>query len=295
MSLFYVYLWTNAVNGKQYVGKGQRDRYSSHLNPSATSTFSSAVRKYGRENFTCTFLAFGLTEDLALCLEAAAIKAYSTKTPCGYNLTDGGEIGPTGHKQTAETKELRASKLRGRKRAPELSLLLSSLFKGKPQPEYVVEAKRQRRLSPEAKAKISAALQGHVQTEESKKKRAETMRDIWKIRDREAASSKGKERYSSITSREAHSHTTAEKVAEMRFLFSLRVPPSRIATRYDLSQAQTDAICKGKRWCIELPALGQEAEERLKVLACELIEESSSLRRAAGMKGHAKRWGRTFP
>lgn len=92
----YLYLLTNTVNGKQYVGITSRKvtkRYIEHLHAAknGTTLIARALNKYGREAFTLQ--GIGEASDWsALCqAEQAAILAYNTLVPHGYNMTLGGE------------------------------------------------------------------------------------------------------------------------------------------------------------------------------------------------------------
>lgn len=224
---YYIYCWTCSVNGKQYIGKGLRDRYSSHMNPGAKTVLALAARKHGREAFTVEFLAKGLTENEAFAVEMAAIRDRKTIAPNGYNLTAGGE-----------------------------------------------------------------GASGCVRDAEYRKTKAAASRKMWETRDKEPLRQLQARRYADCAVREAQGKLTGQVVASIRFLYALGVPPRRISTRFELSQQHTSDICSRKAWDVELPPLSPEAEGLLRVLASELIEESRQLRRAAGMKGHEKRWGR---
>jgi len=106
-----VYLVTNIINNKQYVGyttKTLEERKKTHLYKSNSKTsshyfylFKKALRKYGVENFKweIIFQCNSLTE----CQEKEKyfIKKYNTISPNGYNLTEGGNGGI----QSDETKE----------------------------------------------------------------------------------------------------------------------------------------------------------------------------------------------
>lgn len=93
---FCVYLITCTVNGKQYVGKAadperrwyqhrQKDRRSAHR------PLYRAMRKYGTAAFTAEVLSWHQTAPEAFATEIETIARLRTKTPYGYNLTDGGE------------------------------------------------------------------------------------------------------------------------------------------------------------------------------------------------------------
>jgi group I intron endonuclease len=102
----YLYLLTNAVNGKQYVGITSRPvqkRLLEHLQRATTGTthIARAIKKYGREAFTMKVIGEA-TDWAALCeAEQVAILSYNTFKPHGYNLTRGGE-GVTGYEQSLE-------------------------------------------------------------------------------------------------------------------------------------------------------------------------------------------------
>jgi len=108
-----VYLLTNVINGKQYVGKTvgklaarwNRHKYDS-CNRIRDTLLGRAVRKYGAKNFVPSVLANADTEVELAQLEQDFIYAYqSNHRQFGYNLTDGGE-GSTGFQHSDETKQL---------------------------------------------------------------------------------------------------------------------------------------------------------------------------------------------
>ena len=89
----YIYLITNKINGKIYIGKHSTDKLNDYYIGSGV-LFRKAIQKYGRENFTKEYLAFCDTEEKLNWLERFYIKKYKAKE-VGYNLSDGGE-GPSG-------------------------------------------------------------------------------------------------------------------------------------------------------------------------------------------------------
>ena len=113
----YLYLLTNTVNGKQYVGMTSRKvskRFMEHLQKAknGTTLLARALHKYGGEAFTLEVI--GEASDwAALCqAEQDAIIAYNTLHPHGYNITEGGG-GALGRKHTEETKRRISEKKTG--------------------------------------------------------------------------------------------------------------------------------------------------------------------------------------
>ena len=94
-----IYLITNNINQKQYVGQTimtLKQRWNKHLSVSRQENptgIAGAIKKYGKDNFTMQLLATCNIEDLN-DLEQYYIKKYDTFNN-GYNLTLGGEGGKT--------------------------------------------------------------------------------------------------------------------------------------------------------------------------------------------------------
>lgn len=100
MNTYCVYVHTNKVNGKKYVG------ITSALDPNKRwgdgkgystrqPAFHAAIRKYGWENFDHEILLTGLTHYMACKMESYYIEkleTYINEHPDkGYNMTKGGE------------------------------------------------------------------------------------------------------------------------------------------------------------------------------------------------------------
>jgi group I intron endonuclease len=116
-----VYLVTNKVNGKKYVGQTSRrliDRWRGHQTPlrkQRNSCLYNAIQKYGAENFEVkTLVVVGSKQEMDY-YECKLIKAFDTKVPKGYNITDGGE-GPSGYKHSEEARKAISRKAMGNKR-----------------------------------------------------------------------------------------------------------------------------------------------------------------------------------
>jgi group I intron endonuclease len=116
-----VYLITNKVNGKQYVGqtvKRLSSRWSEHKCSDTNTRISRTIRKHGAENFTIETLHTCETKEEMDFVEMFYIALLNTKTLNGYNITDGGE-GTHGMYPSPETVEkMRQAKL-GKKQTPE--------------------------------------------------------------------------------------------------------------------------------------------------------------------------------
>jgi group I intron endonuclease len=96
-----VYLVTNKVNGKKYVGQTVqtlKKRWSSHGSDMkrrrGPHALVHALLKYGKENFSIRTLKICRTREELNTLEKHLIVKFKTKAPNGYNITDGGDGTP---------------------------------------------------------------------------------------------------------------------------------------------------------------------------------------------------------
>lgn len=93
-----IYIATNIVNGKRYVGQtinSLRQRKNEHISSSRVCYFHSALKKYGISNFDWMILHECNNIDDLNKLETHYIKVYNTFVDSGdcdggYNLTTGG-------------------------------------------------------------------------------------------------------------------------------------------------------------------------------------------------------------
>lgn len=98
-----VYVATNLVNGKQYVGlttktievrRKEHEWYANRPNDPHHQAFQSALAKYGFDNFSWDVVFEG--EDLSdLRKEETRQIVERRSSTIGYNLSDGGEFGRT--------------------------------------------------------------------------------------------------------------------------------------------------------------------------------------------------------
>ncbi len=112
-----IYLRTNIINGKQYVGQANDfERRESEWKWGDTYTggiIDKAKMKYGVENFKSEILKECQTQDELNFWEQYYIKELNTKYPNGYNLTDGGG-GMSGFKHSEEHNKKMSKVLKGR-------------------------------------------------------------------------------------------------------------------------------------------------------------------------------------
>lgn len=203
MTTWAVYIITNKANGKQYVGitKNLKRRWHDHkvANGSAPALHA-AIKKYGIEGFVFSHLCDAFDFESACDIEQMLIQQHNTKSPYGYNLTDGGE-GVVGRSMSKEEKEVRRAislaftkslspeersakfGVKGRKLTSEQKEKISASNKGKnlgkkPSDEVrakmsaAQKAKPRKPLSEETKQKIRQSLLGRKMPESEKPKHA---------------------------------------------------------------------------------------------------------------------------
>jgi group I intron endonuclease len=86
-----IYIITNIVNKKQYIGisTNLKRRWRDHA--LSDSLIGRAIKKYGKNNFIFEHIADAFSYEFAQTLERNLISEYNTKRPNGYNITEGGE------------------------------------------------------------------------------------------------------------------------------------------------------------------------------------------------------------
>ena len=168
-----VYLVTNTVNGKRYVGQTVRtlkQRWKEHIRDSkdiSKTHFHNAIRKYGPENFLLKTLVWCKNTDEMDTKEKHYISSMKTLRPDGYNLTTGGD-GSFGYKHTEKSlrKMRRIQKanptlgMLGKKHSKETRELLSKL---------AYSRTPRKPCSKETRAKISKSKLGKKRKPFSKK------------------------------------------------------------------------------------------------------------------------------
>ena len=111
---FYVYLTTNLVNGKQYVGDHTINVHESNYYIGSGVLLKKAIKKYGEEKFFKEILEHFPSKKLAFESQEKYIKMFDTLSPNGYNLSPKGGTHITGGKHSEETIKLMKERAKGR-------------------------------------------------------------------------------------------------------------------------------------------------------------------------------------
>jgi len=120
--MYEVYLITNRVNHKKYVGvtkRGYRCRFREHISSAkcgSNNLLHCAIRKYGESNFSVELIKSNVSTDDIGNVEQYYIEYYNSyyKNRCGYNMTIGGN-GTIGYVFTDEVKKRMSKANSGRK------------------------------------------------------------------------------------------------------------------------------------------------------------------------------------
>jgi group I intron endonuclease len=191
----YIYLRTNKINGKKYVGQTKdikdRNRKWNNLNCKyGGCVINNARKKYGVDGFSFELLKECPNEEMNYW-EMYYIKQYNSKKPYGYNATDGGD---STYERTDEIKKKISATLKTSEKAKIARTKAAAALRGRKQSPETIEkraaAHRGKKLSEETKAKISDANKGKKRTEEAKAKIAAAHRG--KKRPDIAAAKRGK-------------------------------------------------------------------------------------------------------
>lgn len=165
MKKFTVYMHTNRLNNKKYIGITCQEPKKRWRNGKGYKNgyFASAINKYGWDCFIHGILYENISEDMAKQIEINLISKYNTMDKrYGYNLVEGGNV-TTGYSHTEEAKRKMSNSKKG-------------VFSGRSNPMYgkygelapaygikrskefcdaVSENNRKRFISEETKSKIS--------------------------------------------------------------------------------------------------------------------------------------------
>ena len=185
----FIYLTTNNINGKKYIGQ-RKYSYDKDTYLGSGTILKKAVKKYGKENFSRYIISFAYSEIEMNILEEYYIELHNAVTsPNYYNLADGGKSGnKLAMKSTEEIAEIykkRADTISNKsdEEKAETSRKRSEAWENK-SPEKMAEIGRKisqsisgekhpfygKKFSDEHKRKISEAKIGVKFSEEHKQK-----------------------------------------------------------------------------------------------------------------------------
>jgi len=88
-----VYITTNLINGKQYVGDHSTNNIDDNYLGSGKVALWPAIKKYGKENFKKEILEQFDTKQQAFDAQEKYIIKYNTLVPAGYNISPSGGHG----------------------------------------------------------------------------------------------------------------------------------------------------------------------------------------------------------
>lgn len=252
-----VYVHTNKINGKKYVGitsRNPEDRWDYGCGYRGQVYFYRAIQKYGWDNFKHEVLLTNETKEYACAAEKCLIKAYASNNPkYGYNLSSGGEGGATGIPWSEERRKALSDKLKGRTFSDEWRAKIS-------------ESRIGTHLSEETKKKLSEQRQGELNnfygkhhSEESKR----IMSEKAKQRDKSTINTDGlklggvksytEESYKKLSESNRGENSGTAKLTENQVINILKMiqenmPYAEIKQRYNISDAQISRIKTKKRW-----------------------------------------------
>lgn len=173
----HVYIVTNKLNGKIYIGQTIRSiqtRLKEHqLESSKCRAFAGAIKKHGWKNFHIEW--YECSVDELNKHEKWMIQLMGTLSPGGYNLMEGGG---SGGKRSEETKRKISEAQLGKIVSEEIRQKISEALRGEKHPMWGEHH------SEETKRKISESQLGISKSDEARQKMSES--HIGKTRSKES-------------------------------------------------------------------------------------------------------------
>lgn len=165
----FIYMTTNLINGKRYIGKHKYNgRENSYIGSGIL--LKKAIEKYGKENFKREILVECATYETLNEMEKYYIEKYDAcNNKMFYNIATGGEGGDITVGMTKERYEEYCEKFRG-----ENNPMYGTKRLGKEAPMYG------KKLTDEHKKKISESRMGLTQTQETREKISKTFKEKYR-------------------------------------------------------------------------------------------------------------------
>lgn len=232
----FLYIITNTVNGKKYVGQTRASLHKRFINHCARkdersqSYISNAIQKYGKENFIIEPLLEIDSQDVLNELESEFIAQFCTLSPNGYNLTTGGES-PKLHDDTKA--KIRAARL-GKPLSEEHKRKIGEALRNSPAVKAANVARRSFRHTPESRQKMSEFRKGKPCPWKAVKWTAE-MKE------------KRGQKYAAAGN--PNSSLTWEKVDRIREMYATGgYSQCTLASTFEIDQTQISRIVLNKQW-----------------------------------------------
>lgn len=208
----YLYMFRNRNNDKAYIGVtvDPNQRLRRHAaGKSAALSFNRAVKKYGIEGFVFQILAIFDDVNAANHHENAAIAAFGTLSPRGYNLIGGAPRSKYFGPMSQETKDKIGAANQKNKLSKEHLEKMLKAREGKP------NHNQGKTFSPEYRAKLSEAHKGVPLSIEHRANMIKAIKCSWANKtpeQLEAYSRKMREQWAQMTpeQRAEHSKKTSE-------------------------------------------------------------------------------------
>lgn len=160
----YIYLTTNTVNGKIYVGQHKSTKFDAWYVGSGIRLLN-AIKYYGKDKFNVEVLDTAESKEELNEKEIYWIRKLDSRNDAiGYNLSRGGE----GHIVSGDTRERLSAVNKGRKRTEETRRKLSESNKGNKKLSQANKGKK--------RPQISEALKKHFASDEARKAQSERLR-----------------------------------------------------------------------------------------------------------------------
>ena len=178
MKQYYIYITTNLINQKRYIGKHHGELDDDYLG--SGTLLKRAIEKYGKQNFKKDILYISQSDQENSLKEKEFIKAFNaTIDPSFYNIHEGGDGGNTiaGYtpEQSIAYKKKISERVKGEKN-PRYGTHLTEEIKEKIRQnrntDYMQTAEYKKNMSIATSGKKNG-MYGKHHTEESKKKMSE--------------------------------------------------------------------------------------------------------------------------
>lgn len=173
----YIYLTTNLINNKKYIGQKKSSTFLYEKYLGSGSLLRKAINKYGRENFKVELLCECDSKEELDAKEIFYIALYdATNNPEYYNLTKGGESGFGGPKFKGHSHTEDAKKRISDKTSGENNPFYGCHHTDECKQRMRDAAKHRAPVSAETREKLSKIHKGVKFTEEHKRKISEAQK-----------------------------------------------------------------------------------------------------------------------